>query len=446
MSRLNRHVPQLSRRQVMRLATLGALGASASGWIETLAAATAADPNRRKSCILLWMSGGPSQTDTFDPKPGHANSGPFKPISTAVPGMMLGPHLKQLARQAGDLAIVRSMSTSEGDHGRATYYLRTGYLPQGAIRYPALGALVANEFDDESAELPGFVSISPVRAINAAAFTSGFLGPRCAPLNVGERNLAGGTDPGTSSLRVEDLDVPRGVGRSRSDERLELLQTLGNDFLAVRPGIPSFSHQSAYRRAVKMMRSSAAKAFDLDEEPAALQDAYGRNPFGQGCLLARRLVERGVRFVQVYCGAGSKWDSHSDIEGTHAKTCRAMDQPVAGLLKDLRRRGLLEETLVVWGGEFGRTPMSEKGNGRDHNPYGFTMWMAGGGVKPGIVVGKTDDLGLHAIEDRLHVHDIHATILHALGADHTKLIYRHQGRPERPTVNEGQVFQPLLLA
>ncbi len=167
---------------------------------------------------------------------------------------------------------------------------------------------------------------------------------------------------------------------------------------------------------------------------------------GRLCLLARRLVERGVRFVQLYCGAGSKWDAHTDIEGNHAKNCRAMDKPVAGLLKDLKRRGLLDETLVVWGGEFGRTPMSEKGDGRDHNPYGFTMWMAGGGVKPGIVVGQTDDVGLHAVEDRLHVHDLHATILHALGVDHSKLIYRHQGRPERPTVNEGHVFRGLFQA
>ena len=264
MSRPNRNVPQLTRRQVMRLAAVGALGASASGWIEALAADTAAHPNRRKSCILLWMSGGPSQTDTFDPKPGHANSGPFKPIKTAVPGMLLGPHLPKLARQAKDIAVIRSMSSKEGDHGRATYYLRTGYLPQGRSAIPTLGSLVANEFDDESAELPGFVSISPVRAINAAAFSSGFLGPKCAPLNVGERSLAGGADAGSPSLRVEDLEIPRGIGRSRADERLELMHTLGSDFLTNRPGVPSLSHQSAYVRAVKMMRSSAAKAFDLD--------------------------------------------------------------------------------------------------------------------------------------------------------------------------------------
>jgi hypothetical protein len=283
----------------MRLATVGAFGASASGWIEALAADTAAHPGRRKSCILLWMSGGPSQTDTFDPKPGHANSGPFKPIESAVPAIRLGPHLPQLARQANDLAIIRSMSSKEGDHGRATYYLRTGYLPQGAVRYPPLGSLVANEFDDGSAELPGFVSIAPFRSINAAAFTSGFLGPKCAPLNVGERTLGRGADAGSPSLQVEDLDIPRGIGRARADDRLELMNTLSSGFLAHRPGVPTSSHTSAYVRAVKMMRSSAATAFDLDEEPAALQDAYGRNPFGQGCLLARRLVERGVAFVEV---------------------------------------------------------------------------------------------------------------------------------------------------
>ena len=213
--------------------------------------------------------------------------------------MLLGPHLPKLARQAKDLAIIRSMSSKEGDHGRATYYLRTGYLPQGPIRYPTLGSLVANELDDESAELPGFVSISPVRAINAAAFSSGFLGPKCAPLNVGERSLAGGADGGALRCGSKTSTSRAAIGRPRADERLELMQTLGSDFLANRPGVPSFSHQSAYRRAVKMMRSSAAKAFELDEEPAAVQDAYGRNPFGQGCLLARRLVERGVPFVEV---------------------------------------------------------------------------------------------------------------------------------------------------
>ena len=160
-------------------------------------------------------------------------------------------------------------------------------------------------------------------------------------------------------------------------------------------------------------------------------------------LLARRLVERGVRFVQLYHGAGSKWDAHSGIEANHTGLCRASDRPVAGLLRDLKQRGLLDQTLVIWGGEFGRTPMSEKGNGRDHNPTGFTMWMAGGGVRGGQTIGRTDDLGLRAVEDRLHVHDLHASILHLLGLDHRQMTWIYKGRPERPTVNEGEFFQRL---
>jgi uncharacterized protein (DUF1501 family) len=162
------------------------------------------------------------------------------------------------------------------------------------------------------------------------------------------------------------------------------------------------------------------------------------------CLLGRRLVERGVRFVQLYHGSGSKWDAHKNIETNHTNNCRGSDKPIAGLLKDLKRRGLLESTLVIWGGEFGRTPQSEAGDGRDHNPYGFTMWMAGGGVKGGTVIGSTDDVGLHAVDDRLHVHDLHATIMHILGLDHTRVIYRHQGRPERATVNEGEAYTRIL--
>ena len=250
---------------------------------------------------------------------------------------------------------------------------------------------------------------------------------------------------------LANLRTPAEVGQARQAGKLELLGRLNRrHLLSHRDQSELDARIKSYELAFRM-QAEAPEAIDLASETAETRALYGMNDpaaetTGRLCLLARRLVERGVRFVQIYCGAGSKWDSHSDIEVNHAKACRAMDEPVAGLVKDLKRRGLLEETLVIWGGEFGRTPMSEKGNGRDHNPYGFTMWMAGGGVKPGIIVGKTDDVGLHAIEDRLHVHDIHATILHALGVDHTRLIYRHQGRPERPTVNEGQVFRPLFKA
>jgi uncharacterized protein (DUF1501 family) len=188
---------------------------------------------------------------------------------------------------------------------------------------------------------------------------------------------------------------------------------------------------------------------DLTKETDATKALYGMperetETFGRMCLLARRLVERGTRFVQLYSGAGSKWDAHSKIEPNHTEHCRATDKPIAGLLTDLKSRGLLDETLVVWGGEFGRTPQSEKGDGRDHNPWGFTMWMAGGGVKGGQTIGATDELGFHAVEDRLHVHDLHATILHALGVGNMDLVYKYKGRPERPTLNEGAAYLKLF--
>jgi uncharacterized protein (DUF1501 family) len=436
MSRTNRQVSEITRRQMMRFAAAGALGASASGWIEALAADAATHPGRRKSCILLWMSGGPSQTDTFDPKPGHANSGPFKPIESAVPGMRLGPHLPKVAKLAKELAVIRSMSTKEGDHGRATYYLRTGYLPMGPVKYPTLGSLVANEFDDESAELPGFVSIAPVRAINTAAFTSGFLGPKCAPLTVGERNLAGAVDGGNSSLKVEDLDIPRGIARPRADERLELMQTLGSPFLASRPGVPSSSHESAYRRAVKMMRSSAAKAFDLDEEPAAMHDAYGRNPFGQGCLLARRLVERGVPFVEVTLSSvdgnnGLGWDTHAQNFEAVERLCGVLDSGWSTLMTDLRTRGLLDSTLIVWMGEFGRTPKINETAGRDHFPNAWSTVLAGGGIRGGQAIGDTGADGEEVKNRPVMVPDLMATVIKALGIDPAKQNTESNGRPIR---------------
>ena len=196
------------------------------------------------------------------------------------------------------------------------------------------------------------------------------------------------------------------------------------------------------------MQAEAPELVDLSRETEATKQLYGfgnkdTEPFGRCCLLARRMVERGVRFVQIYHGAGSKWDSHSKMEANHSRQCRQSDLPTAGLLKDLKSRGLLDDTLVIWGGEFGRTPMSEKGDGRDHNPTGFTMWMAGGGVRGGQTIGATDELGLWATEDRLHVHDLHATVLLLLGIHNLDLIYHYKGRPENPTINEGNAFTKI---
>ena len=449
MSRLERQAPRLSRRQVMRLAAAGVLGASASGWIETMASGAARDPRRQKSVILLWMTGGPSQTDTFDPKPGHANGGPFKPIATGVPGISLGEHLPKLAQQMQDLAIVRSMSTKEGDHGRATFNLRTGYAQTGPIRYPTLGSLVAKERESDDAELPGFVSISPYRAFNPAAFSSGFLGPKYAPLIVGERGVIGGPNGGQSSLKVEDLNPPPGIDRDRADARLNLMDTLSGDFLASHSGVSPLSHEDAYSRAVKMMRSPAVKAFELDEEPAALRDAYGRNGFGQGCLLARRLVERGVPFVEVTLSAadGSMafgWDTHQKNFDAVAKLCGTLDPAWSTLMTDLRSRGLLDSTLIVWMGEFGRTPKINKEAGRDHFPAAWTTVLAGGGIRGGQAIGNTGPDGMSVRDRPVSVPDLLATVCKAVGIDPSAQNMSDLGRPIRIVDSKAEPIGEIL--
>ncbi len=435
MDRSPSSLPRLTRRQMFRLASAGALGGPGSGWLGRLAAGAAADPKRRKACILLWMSGGPSQVDTFDPKPGHANGGPFRAIETAAPGVLISEHLPKLAREMKDIAIVRSMSTKEGDHGRATYNLRTGYLPQGPVRYPTLGSLVAKELEDDSAELPGFVSIAPVRALSAAAYSSGFLGPRYAPLIVGERGAGGGA--GRRAFRVDDLDLPAGIDRERADDRLDLMHALSSDFQATRPGASPASHHDAYQRAVKMMRSPAAKAFELEQEPDAVRDAYGRSPFGQGCLLARRLIERGVPFVEVtLSGVDGRnnllgWDTHAQNFDAVKSLSAVLDSGWSTLMTDLRSRGLLESTLIVWMGEFGRTPKINESAGRDHFPNAWSAVLAGGGLKGGRAIGDTGADGMEVRDRPVSVPDLLATVVQGLGLDPMAQNVADNGRPIR---------------
>jgi hypothetical protein len=245
------------------------------------------------------------------------------------------------------------------------------------------------------------------------------------------------------------LDPPKGISHARQRGKLDLLSKLNKHFNADKPDDTQLaarlnSYELAYR-----MQAAAPEAVELAAETELTRRLYGleekeTEKFGSMCLLARRLVERGVQFVQCYSGSNSGWDAHEDVEKNHSKLCRASDQPIAALLTDLKARGLLDSTLVIWGGEFGRTPFNEKGKGRDHNPWGFTIWMAGGGVKPGTVVGDTDEIGLRAIHNRAHVHDIHATILHLMGMDHERLTYPHNGRDERATINSGAVINEML--
>jgi hypothetical protein len=420
----------------LRFSAAGVLGCSASGWLERLAAAAAEDPERKRACILLWMNGGPAQTDTFDLKPGHANGGPFQELDTTVPGLRFSEHLPLLAKQARHLALVRSMTSREGDHNRAAYYLRTGYRPEGAIQYPPLGALLSKELGGTEAALPGFVSIAPVLATSPATFTPGFLGPEYAPLIVGSQSAANRPMPDLDkTFRVQDLKPSSEIKQDNVDARVELLKGFEESFVAKHQSVPTLSHQAAYDRAVRLMRSSAAKAFDLDEEKTQLRDRYGRNLFGQGCLLARRLVERGVPFVEVTLnnapGAPSAWDTHGQNFEQVQKLCEVLDPAWATLLEDLAERGLLETTLIVWMGEFGRTPRINRQQGRDHFPSAWSTVLCGGGIKGGTVHGKTSADGMTIKEAAVTVPDFLATVAKALGVDPTVQNISNIGRPIR---------------
>jgi uncharacterized protein (DUF1501 family) len=240
-----------------------------------------------------------------------------------------------------------------------------------------------------------------------------------------------------------------GLSADRQRREIDFIQQLNRQHLAGREEDEQLEARIASYELAYRMQAAAPEATDFSNETAETLALYGVDKQetaanGRNCLMARRLVERGVRFVQLYMGSGSKWDAHTDVEGNHSQYCKETDRPIAGLLKDLKRRGMLDSTLVIWGGEFGRTPMSESGTGRDHNPYGFTMWMAGGGIKPGTVYGATDDIGLYAVENKAHIHDIHATVLALLGLNHEELTFLHNGRDERLTITSGQVIKDII--
>ena len=422
-----------SRRDWIRMCASAAIGSTMSGWFGALANETAARPDRRRACILLWMSGGPSQMDTFDLKPGHENGGTFKEIETSVPGMKISEHLPKLALHGNELAIVRSMSTKEGDHSRATSFAHLGYLPQGPIRYPTFGSLIANELGLKDAELPNFVSIAPNRGLSPQSYDPGFLGAHLSPLIVGGSNA--GADNDSGELKVEDLQPTKEVPAERQTSRHEKLDFLNRRFFGDYSGPPTASYQAAYSRAMTLMNSKAATAFHLDEESAEVRDAYGRNRFGQGCLLARRLIERGVPFVEVTLnGAGQQnigWDTHAEnFKGVEALS-KILDPAWATLLAELKQRGLLDSTLVVWMGEFGRTPKINPNGGRDHFPQVWSSVLAGGGIKGGQVIGRSSADGM-TVEDRpVAMPDLLGTICRGLGIDPQTQNVSNVGRPIR---------------
>jgi len=434
----------ISRRDCLRMAAAGVSFASVSGWFGSLAAAAEKHPQRKRSCILLWMPGGPSQLDTWDPKPGHANGGPFKAIQTAAAGISISEHLPELAKQMKHAAVIRSMSTKEGDHNRATSLMQTGYLPQGPIHYPCFGSLFSKELVDPRSEMPAFVSIAPAVFFRTGP---GFLGPQYAPMVVGgdapARPKAEKSESDTEEaapddfgppLKVANLGRPSGVSPRQAEARLDILKGFDRQFAASHPAPPIASHLSAYERALQLMRAKGSEAFDLDEEAQSLRVKYGRNQFGQGCLLARRLIERGVPFVEVSLsnsGGPIGWDTHVENFKAVQSLSAVLDAGFATLIADLAERGLLDSTLIVWMGEFGRTPKINNNNGRDHFPVAWSTVLAGGGIRGGQAIGKTDPDGMRVAQRPVPVGDFLATICAALGIDPTKQNVSNIGRPIR---------------
>ncbi len=376
---------------------------------------------QHRAVILLWMAGGPSQFETFDPKPGADTQGPTRAIPTAVPGIQIAEHWTKVAGITKDLAFVRSMTSKEGNHGRATYLLHTGYAPSGGIVHPGFGSIVANEIGPEDFDLPHFVSIS------GPSVGSSFLGVPYAPFVVSDPNRP-----------PDNLRAP--VGGDRVKRRLELLKQMEAPFGRGGAGEQVRDHQALYGQTAQMVLSPRAKAFDLDGESDRMRSFYGRSAFGQGCLMARRLVEAGVTFVEVQ---SSGWDTHAN-ELTALKTLiPPVDQGMAALLADLKQRGLLDNTLVVWMGEFGRMPRINLTAGRDHFPAAFNVALAGCGIKGARVLGATDRLGTEVAERPVTVPDLFCTFCRALSIDPRKENQSNVGRPLK-IVEEGHAVRELF--
>ncbi len=478
---MNRKFPQLgplaSRREFLQKAG-GGFGALALSYLlgfDSLARASSPPaslhpllprtphlPAKAKSVIWLFMEGGPSHLDLFDPKPelerlaGQPMPESFgRPITamgtannTLMPsrrqwrqhgqsGLWISDWFPTLAAHADQLCVIRSCWADGLNHVGSVCQMNTGDILAGR---PAMGAWSVYGLGTENDNLPAFVILTDYGEVNGGPknWSSGFLPA-----------IYQGTQFRNEGAPIFHLQPAGSISERRQRSKLDLLARLNRHFAEDKPDDTELAARLNSYELAWRMQAAAPEAVDLSSESQATKDLYGlghkeTEKFGKNLLLARRLVERGVRFVQCYSGSGNLWDAHNDLEGNHSKYCGQTDRPIAGLLTDLKARGLLDSTLVVWGGEFGRTPFNEKGDGRDHNPWGFTMWMAGGGIKGGTVVGSTDEIGLRAVERRAHVHDIHATILRCMGLNHEKLTYLHNGRDERPTINDGEVIAEAL--
>ncbi len=452
---MNESLQNLSRRRWLQK-TGGGLGAV--GLASLLGSASSAQPHngaRAKRVIQLFMNGGPYQGDLFDPKPvltRHAGDrprevelrterktagimpSPFKFTPQGQSGVPVSELLPRVGKVIDDICVLRSLHSDNPNHGPALLMMNNGTITPTV---PSMGAWTLYGLGTENANLPGYVVLCPGRPVRfSVLWNSAFLPVQYQGTYVNHSKLnPHGMIPNLNNAHL---------GPEAQLRQLALMRKLNQRHLAGRGPDAALEARLASMETAFRMQFEASEAFDLSRESESVREEYGEGHFANGCLLARRLAERGVRFTQVYYGDGQPWDTHRNHNELGKKHCRNIDRPIAALLTDLKRRGLLEDTLVIWGGEFGRTPVSENGNGRDHNHYGFSMFLAGGGVRGGMTHGETDEFGFRAVEDKVHVHDLHATILHLLGLDHERLTYRYAGRDFRLTDVYGRVVREIL--
>ena len=401
----------VSRRGLMQVGVGGLLSMLFAQWLDPAGAmaATAPGGKKAKNCILLWMNGGPSHLENWDPKPGATTGGPTKSIKTRVPGIEVSQNLVQCADVADHLAIIRGMSSKEGNHQRAQYLLHTGYSPNPTVTHPSLGGWVNQELGDPTSDLPNFVSIS------GPSIGAGFLGVQYGPLVIQQ-----------AGQLPQNIAYASNVNEARFDSRQKALGMLENDFAAQTGDVKVKGRQSVYAKAVRMMKSPHLKAFDIAEESDAVKASYGDSNFGRGCLMARRLVESGVKFVEVVLDG---WDTHTDNFNRVGKLAGTYDPAMATLIKELQARNLLDSTLIIWMGEFGRTPKINGNEGRDHYPQAWSAVLAGGGVRGGQVYGQTDAEGAKVVDKQVAVPDLFATISTLLGMNPAKSFMTPVGRP-----------------
>lgn len=440
-----------SRRDVLRFGAAATAGAAflasaplARAWAEEAEATSLPGNGKAKQVIYLFMSGGASQLETFDPKPGTTNGGPTKAISTAVPGIHIASSLPRLAKRMDQIALIRSMSSKEGNHERARYLMHTGYPPTPTVIHAGIGSTVAHELGKVNADLPNYI------AVNGPGARPGYLGVSYSPFSVrirGEeigRQGAGNARrrPNANQAVVENLEMPKGFSKDRRDRRLDMLKTL-NDGFATKHGDTVTEAQSAmFDRARRLMDSPQNTAFDINAESPDTLARYGKSSFGKGCLMARRLIDEGVTCVEV---TSSGWDTHDDGYNRVTALNAHIDMGISALMDDLKASGKLDETLLVWVGDFGRTPKIAPTNGRGHFPRAWSTFLAGAGVQGGRLIGKTSADGNEVVDDMVTVPDFFATIAHATGMDPTKTFHSN-GRPITIVDEKGKVVPGVFQA